>query len=183
MRPHGAVCVVTLSLLMRVVVLFAPALGQVLCFELVSKRNRTWTLHYTKDAVAETDVPETLLELIKQVPTGWAQDSLVWASPRRSLVPLLALPTPADPCNSKHAPWARVGPSLHSWCACHSPLIFPHPDPLLGVPQRRRWLNGALFSLIYYVAKFRFMLSRADHSCFRRLGLVIQFFYQVCTGG
>lgn len=45
-----------------------PARGpQVLCFELLAKKNRTWTLHYTAGAVAETDVPETLLELIKQV--------------------------------------------------------------------------------------------------------------------
>ena len=40
---------------------------QVLCFELLAKKNRTWTLHFTAGAVAETDVPETLLDLLKQV--------------------------------------------------------------------------------------------------------------------
>ncbi len=43
-----------------------------LCFELLAKKNRTWTLHYTAGAVAETDVPETLLDLLKQVGVGWA---------------------------------------------------------------------------------------------------------------
>ena len=38
-----------------------------LCFELLAKKNRTWTLHFTAGAVAETDVPETLLDLLKQV--------------------------------------------------------------------------------------------------------------------
>ena len=40
---------------------------RVLCFELLAKENRTWTLHFVTGAVAETDVPETLLELLKQV--------------------------------------------------------------------------------------------------------------------
>jgi chitin synthase len=85
---------------------------RVLCFELLAKENRTWTLHFVTGAVAETDVPETLLELLK---------------------------------------------------------------------QRRRWLNGSFFSLVYFVSKFHHLLSRSDHSWFRRLGLVVQFFYQLSS--
>ena len=44
--------------------------------------------------------------------------------------------------------------------------------------QRRRWLNGSFFSLIYYVTKFHNLLGRSDHSWFRRIALMVQFFYQ-----
>ena len=46
------------------------------------------------------------------------------------------------------------------------------------VVQRRRWLNGSFFSLIYFVAKFHNLLGRSDHSFFRKMALVVQFFYQ-----
>jgi len=39
---------------------------RILCFELVTKRNAKWVLTYVKDAKGETDVPETMSELIKQ---------------------------------------------------------------------------------------------------------------------
>lgn len=39
---------------------------RILCFELVSKRGSRWILSYVKSAVGETDVPETLTELILQ---------------------------------------------------------------------------------------------------------------------
>lgn len=39
---------------------------RILCFELVARRECNWTLKYVKNAVAETDVPSTLLDLIKQ---------------------------------------------------------------------------------------------------------------------
>ncbi len=50
---------------------------RVLCFELLAKENRTWTLHFVTGAVAETDVPETLLELLKQV--RWLLDECGFA--------------------------------------------------------------------------------------------------------
>lgn len=37
-----------------------------MCFELLAKAHRRWTLHYVKGAIADTDVPDNLLELIKQ---------------------------------------------------------------------------------------------------------------------
>ncbi len=40
-------------------------------------------------------------------------------------------------------------------------------------------MNGSLFSLVYYITKFRHLIFRADHTCFRRLGLLIQFLYEV----
>ncbi|RIA86343.1 Glycosyltransferase Family 2 protein [Glomus cerebriforme] len=39
---------------------------RILCFELVSKRNASWVLHYVKSAYAETDVPDDIIELIRQ---------------------------------------------------------------------------------------------------------------------
>ncbi|KAG0314047.1 Chitin synthase, class 1 [Dissophora globulifera] len=39
---------------------------RILCFELVAKRNYAWTLRYVKSAWAETDVPDTVPELISQ---------------------------------------------------------------------------------------------------------------------
>jgi chitin synthase len=39
---------------------------RILCFELVARLNCAWTLRYIKNAVAETDVPETLEDLMKQ---------------------------------------------------------------------------------------------------------------------
>ncbi len=43
------------------------SLLQALCFELVAKKDCKWTLHYVAGAIAVTDVPSNLLELIKQV--------------------------------------------------------------------------------------------------------------------
>jgi len=80
----------------------------VLCFELLSKRNRNWTMHYVTGSIAKTDVPTTLLELTK---------------------------------------------------------------------QRRRWLNGSFFSLVFYVTKFSTVLHRSDHGLWRRMALSIQFVY------
>ncbi|RIA98760.1 glycosyltransferase family 2 protein [Glomus cerebriforme] len=39
---------------------------RILCFELVVKRNCSWVLHYVKSAYAETDVPDSVPELISQ---------------------------------------------------------------------------------------------------------------------
>jgi chitin synthase len=39
---------------------------RILCFELVAKANERWTLTYVKPSKAETDVPETAVELIGQ---------------------------------------------------------------------------------------------------------------------
>ncbi|EQC40891.1 hypothetical protein SDRG_01956 [Saprolegnia diclina VS20] len=39
---------------------------RILCFELLARKQRRWTMHYVKDAIARTDVPETLVDLIKQ---------------------------------------------------------------------------------------------------------------------
>ncbi|EPX72734.1 chitin synthase I [Schizosaccharomyces octosporus yFS286] len=39
---------------------------RVLCFELVSKHNQAWTLHYVKSAYADTDVPDRVPEFLLQ---------------------------------------------------------------------------------------------------------------------
>jgi len=40
--------------------------GRVLCFEVVARWNEKWTMHYCKDAVARTDVPDSIPALIRQ---------------------------------------------------------------------------------------------------------------------
>jgi len=86
---------------------------RVLSFETVGKKatkdqNSAWTLHYVKNAVADTDVPSTLTELVK---------------------------------------------------------------------QRRRWLNGSFFALVYYISHFGRVLQ-GGHSYTRRIAFIIQFLYQ-----
>lgn len=83
---------------------------RVMCFEVATKRSADWTLHYRYGAVAETDVPQTLVELIK---------------------------------------------------------------------QRRRWINGSWFSLVYYLTKLHTAMRKSGHSCFRRAGFYLQFVYQL----
>jgi hypothetical protein len=39
---------------------------RILCFQIVARPNRRWLLRFISNAFAETDTPETLLELIKQ---------------------------------------------------------------------------------------------------------------------
>jgi chitin synthase len=39
---------------------------RILCFEIVAKKREAWILKYVKSARAETDVPDTLPELISQ---------------------------------------------------------------------------------------------------------------------
>ncbi|KAJ1565946.1 Chitin synthase, class 2 [Nowakowskiella sp. JEL0078] len=39
---------------------------RILCFELVTKQNSNWTLHYVKNAYADTDVPDTVPEFLSQ---------------------------------------------------------------------------------------------------------------------
>jgi chitin synthase len=83
-----------------------------MCVELLCKPNEDWTLHYVAGAIAETDVPSTLVDLIK---------------------------------------------------------------------QRRRWLNGSFFSLVFYIFRFHHLLGRSNHSVFRRLALFVQFIYQLVS--
>ncbi|KAH9263714.1 hypothetical protein BASA83_012863 [Batrachochytrium salamandrivorans] len=49
---------------------------RILCFELVTKKHEAWILKYVKSAVAETDVPSTLPELISQR-RRWLNGSLL----------------------------------------------------------------------------------------------------------
>ena len=39
---------------------------RMLCFELVAKKDENYTLHYDRRAIAETDAPTELVDLIKQ---------------------------------------------------------------------------------------------------------------------
>ncbi|CAG8511855.1 28148_t:CDS:2 [Gigaspora margarita] len=39
---------------------------RILCFELVTKRNENWLLHYVKSSIAKTDIPKSIDKLISQ---------------------------------------------------------------------------------------------------------------------
>jgi len=82
---------------------------RILCFEILARKHRQWLLRYVPGAVADTDTPQTLVELIK---------------------------------------------------------------------QRRRWLNGSLFALFYYLVHFSRFLQ-TSHSCGRKFLLIIQFFFNL----
>jgi hypothetical protein len=43
---------------------------RILCWELVSKRNCKWTLHYVKSSYAITDVPDTVSRALLCVSSG-----------------------------------------------------------------------------------------------------------------
>lgn len=81
---------------------------RILCFELLSREGCNWTMHYVKDAEANTDIPETLLALIK---------------------------------------------------------------------QRRRWLNGSFFALLYSIINFPKFWTRSSHSLPRKITVSLQFAY------
>jgi len=81
---------------------------RILCFALIAMEDKNWVLRYVKGAVATTDVPTSLVDLIK---------------------------------------------------------------------QRRRWLNGALFAMIYALSRFKLVWTQSSHSFARKLFLSFQFFY------
>jgi len=79
---------------------------RILCYEIVARADCNWILQYCKNAVAETDVPNTLHDLIK---------------------------------------------------------------------QRRRWLNGSFFAMLYAVLNFNRLWTRSSHSLGRKLAITLQF--------
>ena len=55
------------SLVFQLFLIYVSAAeDRILCFELVAKAGDRWTLTYVKPSKAETDVPETAVELIGQ---------------------------------------------------------------------------------------------------------------------
>lgn len=86
---------------------------RILCFELICQKDRTWTLHYVKNALATTDAPPTLLELLK---------------------------------------------------------------------QRRRWLNGSFFAMIYVLMHIHQFWTDGGHSFPRKFAISCEFlFYALST--
>ena len=81
---------------------------RILCFELLAKKDCSWTMHYVKNAIAETDVPTTLVDLIK---------------------------------------------------------------------QRRRWLNGSFFAILYSLFNFSRFYYASSHNPLRKLFIVVQLGY------
>jgi chitin synthase len=85
---------------------------RILCFELVARKGCDWKLEYVKNAVAVTDVPDTLTTLIG---------------------------------------------------------------------QRRRWLNGSLFAMLYAVLNFGRFIEESSHSMVFKFWVTIEFAYQCVT--
>ncbi|OQR84252.1 chitin synthase (Chitin-UDP-GlcNac-transferase) [Achlya hypogyna] len=80
---------------------------RILCFELLARTNGAWKLKYIKDAIARTDVPSTLVDLMA---------------------------------------------------------------------QRRRWLNGSFFAMLYSIVQWGRLYSHTNHSVLTKAGLLIQYF-------
>jgi len=106
---------------------------RILCFELVAKAGCKWTLTYVKPSKAETDVPETAVELIGQR-RRWLNGS--FAASIVSFVPSLVKRSYSPGASVCHrALWSIV--QLQPWH--HPHVLLPHPsscasafvDPLL----------------------------------------------------
>jgi chitin synthase len=92
---------------------------RILCFELVAKAGDRWTLTYVKPSKAETDVPETAVELIGQR-RRWLNGSFA-----ASVVSISTLPT----SSSHHLFLVRPGqflPTLPFWSRHHSHVLLPY---------------------------------------------------------
>ncbi|KAI8363168.1 chitin synthase 1 [Mortierella sp. GBAus27b] len=72
---------------------------RILCFELVAKRNYAWTLRYVKSAWAETDVPDTVPELVSQR-RRWLNGTF--------FVALFSIFNFAKVYKSDHATWRKI---------------------------------------------------------------------------
>ena len=79
---------------------------RILCYEIIARADEKWTLHYVKNAVAETDVPTTLTALVR---------------------------------------------------------------------QRRRWLNGSFFAMLYAIRNFNRFWTKSNHSIGRKIAITVQF--------
>ncbi|RHZ42904.1 hypothetical protein DYB26_011526 [Aphanomyces astaci] len=80
---------------------------RILCFELLARTNGAWKLKYIKDAIARTDVPSTLVDLMN---------------------------------------------------------------------QRRRWLNGSFFAMLYSIVQWGRLYTHTNHSVVTKIGFLIQYF-------
>ncbi|KAG0359366.1 Chitin synthase, class 1 [Podila minutissima] len=132
---------------------------RILCFELVAKRNYAWTLRYVKAAWAETDVPDTVPELISQR-RRWLNGTF--------FVALFSIVHFRKIYNSDHAVWRKilfhlqfvynVFSILFSWFAiANIYLTFYILANSLTVPENNPFGGSAtttLFHLLDYMYQF-----------------------------
>jgi cellulose synthase/poly-beta-1,6-N-acetylglucosamine synthase-like glycosyltransferase len=108
---------------------------RILCFEIIAKEGQAYTLHYVKNAIARTDVPKTLVDLIKQR-RRWLNGSF--------FATLFALK------NSGRV-WTDAG---------HSPvrkLVFTVEFAIQALQTFLSWLLPSLFFLtVYFVVTLSF---------------------------
>lgn len=81
---------------------------RILCFELVAKANDRWTLTYVKPSKAETDVPETAVELIGQR-RRWLNGSFAASVVSESIVQLFLISILSD----YSTPWSTSSSSIN----------------------------------------------------------------------
>lgn len=113
-----------------------PAEDRILCFELVAKKGEKWVLTYVKPSKAETDVPETAVELIGQR-RRWLNGSFA-ASVVRSFC-----------CLSRFLPITSIHPQyalVHFFAfyqSGHGPLrmFFLHLQALVCISSLRRFFD------------------------------------------
>jgi chitin synthase len=99
---------------------------RILCFELVAKAGAKWTLTYVKPSKAETDVPETAVELIGQR-RRWLNGSFA-ASIVRVVLNILKGSYSTSTTVCYRALWTVV--QIQPWY--HPHVLLPHPSPCVS---------------------------------------------------
>lgn len=100
------------SLVFQLFLIYVSAAeDRILCFELVAKAGDRWTLTYVKPSKAETDVPETAVELIGQRRrwlNGSFAASVVGYFSKRFFFLILAHPTSNSTPSSTSSPFTEL---------------------------------------------------------------------------
>jgi cellulose synthase/poly-beta-1,6-N-acetylglucosamine synthase-like glycosyltransferase len=130
---------------------------RILCFELVAKAGCKWTLTYVKPSKAETDVPESAVELIGQR-RRWLNGSFAASIVRITPSSVVRSYSPGTPVCYR-ALWSIV--QLRPWHRSHVLLPPSSPCELSCVDPLLQWLKlKFLCSTTYSRSSFLGLLWR-----------------------
>ncbi|KAF9927298.1 Chitin synthase, class 1 [Mortierella alpina] len=132
---------------------------RILCFELVAKRNYAWTLRYVKAAWAETDVPDTVPELISQR-RRWLNGTF--------FVALFSIVKFGKIYQSDHATWRKI--------LFHLQLVYNVLSILFS------WFAIANIYLTFYILSNSLTVPEnspfGDNGVAKVLFIILQYIYQ-----
>ncbi|KAF9953736.1 Chitin synthase, class 1 [Mortierella alpina] len=132
---------------------------RILCFELVAKRNYAWTLRYVKAAWAETDVPDTVPELISQR-RRWLNGTF--------FVALFSIVKFGKIYQSDHATWRKI--------LFHLQLVYNVLSILFS------WFAIANIYLTFYILSNSLTVPEnspfGDNGVAKALFIILQYIYQ-----